>query len=151
MLKPIIRRSVSESRGSLEGPRGQCTALSLSLFPLSFPPPGNSFLLLPPLIAFPFLAVVSSSFSRPSHVSSARWCYFRASVLCKCRTLALRCRFRCRARSIGQAIIFHSVRKGIPSPLPLSNSSCAPGWTCIFCCERFACMFVSKYKRDIDH
>lgn len=111
--------------------------------------PRDSSLLLPPLIAFPFLAVVCSSFSRSSRVSSARWCYFRASVLCKCRTLALRCRFRCRARSIGQAIIFRSIValcRGYHHLIP-SNSPCAPGQTYKFCCKRFMCV-VCKHKRS---
>lgn len=143
VLKPIIRGSVSESRGGPKGPGGQCTALSL-LFLSSRD--SSLLLLLPPLIAIPFLAVVSSSFSRPSRVSSARWCYFRASVLCKCRTLALRCRFRCRARSIGQTIICNSARRGYRH-LTLSNSPCAR--TRIFCREPFIYLFVylCNYKK----
>jgi len=106
----------------------------------------DSSLLLSPLIAFPFLAV-SSSFSRLSRVSSARWCYFRASVLCKCRMLALRCRFRYRADSIGQVVIscsLRNIRRGY-RPCPVQLTLCSD----IFCCERFiyVCVQVQKIVR----
>lgn len=67
-----------ESWGRFGGSGGQCTVLFFLL------PPGDTFFL--PWSRLPLLAVVYFSFSPSSRVSSARWCYFRANVLCKCRT-----------------------------------------------------------------
>lgn len=124
LLSPL-RAKVDNPRVGEREPRQSRKSWRSVHSSLLFLSPRDSSLLLPPLITFPFLAVVSSSFSRSSRVSLARWCYFRASVLCKCRTLALRCRFRCRAHLIGQVIISRFIHRGYHHLTP-SNLPCAP-------------------------
>lgn len=102
-------------------------------------PPGDAFVFLPRSHFPPLWLPFRSSFSRSSRVSSIRRCYFRASVLCKCRT---RIKVAISTRSpIGQVIVWGIINLTLCPINPL-------GRTRIFSCERLV-IYVCVQEREI--
>lgn len=92
-----------ERKGEPEESRREPGEVSAQFSLLSLPP-RDAFVFFPRSHFPPLWLPFRSSFSRSSRVSSTRRCYFRASVLCKCRT---RIKVAISTRSpIGQVIVW---------------------------------------------